>query len=62
MTDIIQEGDTVEWTEYGRLWRGEVVRVGVLHTLVRPIAPPGSAGWIAKAKLTRVEREAVQGG
>lgn len=54
MTDIT-EGNTVTWTEWGRLWRGEVLRVGVLHTLVRPILPVGSVNWIATARLTKVE-------
>lgn len=53
---VPSEGDTVEWTEWGRLWRGEALRVGVLHTLVRPLLPVGSVNWIATARLTKVAR------
>lgn len=60
MSDI-RIGDTVTWHE-GRMWRGVVLNKGLIHCRVQPTDPPGTANWIATAKLTRVEteREAVR--
>lgn len=62
MTDTIIVGDVVEWTEGNRRWRGKVLQLSVIHARVQPTDPPGTADWILTSKLTRVEREAVQGG
>lgn len=58
----IHEGNEVTWTEWGRTWTGVVKRVSLVHVLVQPTLPKGTAGWIKTELVTKVEeREALRG-
>lgn len=58
----IDVGDTVTWTEHTHTWIGVVVRVGTIHSLVRPIQPPGTANWMLTSKLTKIDEREVERG